>query len=194
MVFFHGQRENATFGNRVLENVYACSVFKIFNSVSVTPIPLELQALEEPTKPASGTEGTALDTHSEVVMLFSFQIYICKQKAKFNWVVHPPFTDVLACPAQTTNRRVVCCHWSSPAGPLDYGNPSVWNGFTLFLSFCLLSLICPFSVENNFPAPVWVFSKFSADEHRVRCWQGRSISPPPQQVLFSSNYKGRQNQ
>lgn len=84
MFFFHGQRENATFGNRVLENVYACSVFKIFNSVSVTPIPLELQALEEPTKPASGTEGTALDTHSEVVMLFSFQIYICKQKAKFN--------------------------------------------------------------------------------------------------------------
>lgn len=106
--------------------------------LSITPLPLDLQALEEPSKPASVTEGTALDTHSEVLMLFIFQIYIWKQKTKFNWVIPPPFSDVLPCPAQTTNRRAVCRHWSSPAGPLGYGNPPVCE-MNLFSSFPFVS-------------------------------------------------------
>jgi len=45
--------------------------FKNFEP-SLTPKSFELQALEEPAKTASVTEGTALDTHSEVVLLYVF--------------------------------------------------------------------------------------------------------------------------
>lgn len=38
-----------------------------------------------------------------------------------------------------------------------------------------------------------VFSKFSADEHGVRCWQGRWISPPTHPGLFPGRYQGKQN-
>lgn len=153
----------------------------------------ELQALEEPTKTASVTEGTALDTHSEVVLFYLSNLYV-KTKALFsvvNWVMCPPFSDVLPCPTPTTNRRAMCCHWSSPAGPTDHGNPSVCRtDFFLFLYFCLIFNNF-FSVKTNFPAPMWIFSKFPADEHRVRWWQGRWISPPTHQRLFPGRHQGK---
>lgn len=40
----------------------------------------ELQALEEPTKTASVIEGTALDTHSEVLLFYLSNLYV-KTKA-----------------------------------------------------------------------------------------------------------------
>lgn len=41
----------------------------------------ELQALEEPTKAADVTEGSILDTHSEVVLFYISNLYL-KTKVK----------------------------------------------------------------------------------------------------------------
>ncbi|XP_066035867.1 muscular LMNA-interacting protein isoform X2 [Chamaea fasciata] len=40
--------------------------YKAFAAIPTNTLLMEQKALEEPTKPASGTEGTALDTHSEM--------------------------------------------------------------------------------------------------------------------------------
>ncbi|NXM58978.1 MLIP protein, partial [Illadopsis cleaveri] len=87
--------------------------YKAFAAIPTNTLLMEQKALEEPTKPASGTEGTALDTHSEMCSPAQLRQQTEELCAVIDQVLQDPLT----------------------------------------------------MVTHQF------FSKFSADEHRVRCWQ-----------------------
>ncbi|NXH03532.1 MLIP protein, partial [Loxia leucoptera] len=87
--------------------------YKAFAAIPTNTLLMEQKALEEPTKPASETEGTALDTHSEMCSPAQLRQQTEELCAVIDQVLQDPLT----------------------------------------------------MVTHQF------FSKFSADEHRVRCWQ-----------------------
>ncbi|NXI11036.1 MLIP protein, partial [Irena cyanogastra] len=85
--------------------------YKAFAAIPTNTLLMEQKALEEPTKPASVTEGTALDTHSEMCSPAQLRQQTEELCAVIDQVLQDPLTMVT------------------------------------------------------------LFSEFSADEHRVRCWQ-----------------------
>lgn len=98
---------SGTFGNTVLQKSVGLLGFYNFE-LTITLKSFELQALEEPAKTASVTEGTALDTHSEVVLLYLFQISIWKNK-KQRFTERCVFLFQMCSPAQLRQQTEELC-------------------------------------------------------------------------------------
>lgn len=124
--------------------MYVRLVFKILNSVThITPKSFELQALEEPAKTASVTEGPALDTHSEVVLLYIFQISENKKQRLTEWSI---LLFQMCSPAQLRQQTEELCAVIDQVlqDPLTMVTHQ-YVGLTFFLPF-LLSLVINKSV------------------------------------------------
>ncbi|NWV65294.1 MLIP protein, partial [Malurus elegans] len=96
--------------------------YKAFAAIPTNTLLMEQKALEEPAKPASVTEGTALDSHSEMCSPAQLRQQTEELCAVIDQVLQDPLTMVTI---------------------------SLWNGLSLFLSFCLLPLISPFSTSTT---------------------------------------------
>uniref|UniRef100_A0A8C5T1A8 Muscular LMNA interacting protein n=1 Tax=Malurus cyaneus samueli TaxID=2593467 RepID=A0A8C5T1A8_9PASS len=85
-------------------------------------------------------------------LLMEQKVSVCSN----TWTLHCIFETIplyMCSPAQLRQQTEELCAVIDHVlqDPLTMVTISLWNGLSLFLSFCLLPLISPFSVENNFP-------------------------------------------